>query len=85
MASVFDFFPGEPTCTRRPKRRRWWWIASVAASMVARESKGQAASSTDIEAHKLNVNSPCYGKSVPDRRACHYQRKFVLSASPMAK
>ena len=58
MASVFGFFPGEPTCMRRPKRRRWWWIALVAASKAVRESRGQAAPPAHSEAQKLNVNSP---------------------------
>jgi hypothetical protein len=49
MASVYDFFPSELTCMRRPKRRRWWWIALVAASKVDRESRGHAASSASAK------------------------------------
>jgi hypothetical protein len=57
MAPVFDFFPGEPTCMRRPERRRRWRIVLFVASMVTRELRRQAVSLAYIETHTLNVNS----------------------------
>jgi hypothetical protein len=71
LASVFDFFHGEPTRMRRPKRRRCWWITLVAANMVAQESRGQAASSACSVVSELNMKPPCHGQSVPDRCACY--------------
>jgi hypothetical protein len=38
----------------------------VTASKVAREPRGQAASSAYNKAQKLNVNSPWFVQSVPD-------------------